>query len=238
MKIIDEEKYFKNKIEILEFIKRNENVYQDLISFLEPAILLDLCLKLPASSMPPILSQVLSKFGVYKDGSDHYLEMLKLLEKYSFLEGNCCEIGSGRYPRLAELTAPQLKLREGTLTIYDPNTLFSNIENVTIIKEKFTKDTNIDRFDTLYGLYPCEAAITIAEKAFEEDKNLMLAFCSCDNSTKQHQKWIGKYWAEDFCMDYREKYGKEAEIINWPSTTGLDFPIMVRRSNKQKSKVK
>lgn len=45
-----------------------------------------------------------------------------------------------------------------------------------------------------------------------------------------------KYWAVDVCMNYREKYGKDAEIISWPSEIGIDFPILVRKSSKQKVK--
>ena len=166
-------------------------------------------------------------------GGKNAVSYLMKVKKYSFLEGNCCEVGAGNYPRLAELTAPQIKLKKGTLTIYEPNILFTKIDNVTIIKDKFKKSTNINHIDTIYGMFPCEASITIAEKAFEEDKNLLLAFCSCDHSTKEHPKWLGTYWAEDFCMDYREKYGHEVEIIDWPTTIGIDFPIMVRQKIKK-----
>lgn len=163
---------------------------------------------------------------------------MKILEDYDLLKGNICEVGAGRYPRLAELVAPKIHTNNGTLTIYDPNVLFTEHKGIKVVKDKFTKSTNIDNIDTLYGLYPCDASIILAEKAFEEDKNLVLAFCACDHSTRKHMKWLGKYWAEDFCMDYREKYGSEAEIINWSSTLNNDHPIMIRRSSKQKSKTK
>lgn len=230
---INIEKYFENKKKILAFIEKNRSKYITLGNWMKKFIEDDLVLSRSINKTPVVLMQILSKFNVYSDGYDPYKELAKLLEKYSFLEGNCCEVGAGNYPRLAELTAPQIKLKKGTLTIYEPNILFTKIDNVTIIKDKFKKSTNINHIDTIYGMFPCEASITIAEKAFEEDKNLLLAFCSCDHSTKEHPKWLGTYWAEDFCMDYREKYGHEVEIIDWPTTIGIDFPIMVRQKIKK-----
>lgn len=238
MTVIDSEKYFSQKDNMLEFIDMNADQYGERVTMLKFTLDTDLSLALDRyNEIPVSLKQILSKFGVLKNGCDEYLEMFKLLEEYSFLEGNCCEVGAGIYPRLAELVWPQLKLRNGSLTIYEPNILLTPFDQVTIVKDKFTGDTNIDSIDTLFALYPCQASIAIAEKAFQEDKNLMLAFCGCNHSTKEHPKWFGKYWAEDFCDDYKEKYGDEVEIIPWPAITGNDLPIMVRRSSKQKEKL-
>lgn len=226
--------YFIKKKELLKFITDNKDKYKEKVPFFEEFISMDYLINIKNIVPPTEVAELLSKFNIYKTKYDPYLEMSYLLEKYSFLEDNCCEIGAGYYPRLAEIVLPKIKLNRGSLTIYEPEIMFSNIENMKVVKEKFTKDTDIEKFDTLYGLYPCEATIAIAEKAFEEDKNLMIAFCSCDNSTKEHPKWIGKYWAEDFCMDYREKYGEEVEIINGFPHNNSDLPIMVRRSRKYK----
>lgn len=193
MGIIDEEKYYAKKEKILNFIIENSQNYADInVTFwLMKEIITDNVLKTNVQKMPATMSQILSKFGVYKEGKDEYEELCKLLEQYSFLEGNVCEVSAGRYPRLAELTAPKIKTRKGTLTIYEPNIILNNMANITIVKDKFTKSTDIAKFDTLYALYPCETTIPIIEKAYEEDKNLMLAFCGCNHSTNsKHKKWI------------------------------------------------
>ncbi len=238
MSEIDIEKYFERKNEMLNFVKNNKEIYNDISAEeLELAIELDLGLVLPVYKTPSRLSQIFSKFEIYNNGKDYYLELVKLLEKYSFLEGNVCEIAAGRYPRLAELTAPKIKMNGGNLTIYEPNIILSQLDNITIIKDEFTKNSNIDKFDTLYALKPCEATITMVERAFEEDKNLMIAFCGCDNSTKKYPKWdVGKYWADSFCMEFKDRYNDETEIINWPSSTGIDTPIMIRQNSKTKVK--
>lgn len=235
--MIDLEKYKKRKLEMLCFLGENMDVYGELGVLISLLLSSDEFFKNPSLQKNVKCTQIFSKFDVYKDGCDPYIEMIKLLERYDFLKGNCCEIGSGSYPRLAELMAPKLQLRGGSLTIYEPDVLFTNMKGMKIVKEKFTKNTDITSVDTLIGLYPCEATIVMAEKAFEEDKNLMLACCDCDHSTKEHPKWFGNYWAEDFCMDYREKYGAEAEIISWSSSIGENLPILVRQSSKHKEKM-
>lgn len=238
MGIIDKEKYFAKKVEMLNFIYCNRDKYGWFTFEIMDDIKEDIFIDSPISRIPMTYQQIFSKFGVFLDKKDIYKDFVKILEDYDFLKGNICEVGAGRYPRLAELVAPKIQTNKGTLTIYDPNVVFDEHKGIKVVKDKFTKSTNIDNIDTLYGLYPCDASVTLAEKAFKEDKNLVLAFCGCDHSSKDHIKWLGKYWAEDFCMDYREKYGKEAEIINWPSTLNNDRPILIRRSSKQKLKTK
>ena len=238
MIVIDENKYFEKKMEMLRFIRENTYGYWPIIPFVEDAIHCDFFLEDSQANIPATLAQLFSRFGVFKEGADPYLELYKLLENYSFLEGNVCEIAAGRYPRLAELTAPQIKERGGSLTVYEPNIIFSEMDNMTIVQDEFTKKTDINQFDTLYASWPCEVTAPIVEKAFENDKNLMLAFCSCNNSTRKYPIRTGKYWAEDFCQYYRKKYGEEAQIINWPDAVGLDTPILIRQSSKQKIKTR
>lgn len=237
MKVFNEEKYFSRKNEMIEFVMNHISQYQGKVGYnILGTLATDYFLQNPTNNIPVSTSvgELLSKFNIYNEGCDPYIEMAKLLDQYSFLEGNCCEVAAGDYPRLAELTIPKIKLNHGNLTIYEPDVIPCNIKDVKIVRERLTKDTDITQFDTLYGMFPCSATLSIVEKAFEEDKNLMLAFCDCNHSTKEHPKWIGKYWAEDLCMDYREKYGNEVNIIQWPSSMGSDLPIMVRRSKKYK----
>lgn len=238
MKAVDKEKYYKHREEILDFLKKYEQKYRDIDLNISLYIETDFCLDLSTSEIPSFLSQILSKFNVYKEGQDEYKEIFNLLDKYSFLDGNCCEVGAGIYPRLAELTSSKIKLNNGSLTVYDPSTIFTNMENIKVIKEAFTKKTNIDKYDTIYGLHPCEASEIMIKKAFKEDKNLMIAFCDCSNHKSNHLRWNRKNWVEKICNYYIKKYGNEVEIINWPSSIDSKLPIMVRESSKYKEKIK
>lgn len=186
------------------------------------------------SSIPVELIQLFSKLQVIYSAIDPYLYICGLLKNLSFLDGNCCEVGAGAYPRLAELVQPYLKQSKHQLTIYEPDIILDKLDNARIIRDKFTKETNIADIDTIYGLFPCGATISMIDKAFEEDKNLLLAFCSCNHNTPTHQWWVGKWWAEDVCIDYREKYGSEVQILKWPKEYNLPYPIMVREKQKVK----
>lgn len=185
-------------------------------------------------SIPNKLRAIFSKFQIIYSNVDPYLYMCELLKDFSFLNGNCCEVGAGAYPRLAELVLPDLKQDNHRLTIYEPEIILDKLDGAKIVRGKFTKETNIADIDTIYGLFPCGATISMIDKAFEEDKNLLLAFCSCNHSTPTHQWWVGKWWAEDVCMDYREKYRNEVQILKWPKKYDIPYPIMVRQKQKVK----
>lgn len=108
------------------------------------------------------------------------------------------------------------------------------MDGAKIVKDKFTKQTNISDIDTIYGLFPCGATISMIDKACEEDKNLLLAFCPCNHTTPAHRWWAGNWWAEDVCVDYKEKYGNEIQILKWSKQYNLPYPIMVREKQKIK----
>jgi len=239
---IDHEKYYDKKKEMIDFLISNIDKYQDLSMLLTSFIIDNSFINAYEMNIPVSLSQIFSKFGVFKEGFDPYIEFKKILDRYSFLDderGNYCEVGAGIYPRLSEIIMPSIDMNHGSLTIYDPNCMFSLSENIHIINEEFTKDTNIKEIDTLYALYPCEATITVVEKAFEEDKNLVVGFCNCDHSDIKYPCTDEyKYWADGVCKIYERMYGSDLDIIGWPSSMKNDLPIMVRRSTKHKEKYK
>lgn len=238
---IDHEKYYDKKKEMIEFLNSNVDKYQQLSLLLSSFIIDNSFTNAYEMNIPTTLCQIFSKFGVFKEEYDPYIEFKKILDKYSFLDdsGTYCEIGAGIYPRLSEIVFPSIDKNHGSLTIYDPNCMFSISENIHIVNEEFTYDTDIQKIDTLYALYPCEATPTILEKAFEEDKNLVLGFCNCDHSDIKYPYTDEyKYWADGVCKIYQTMYGSDLEIIGWPSNMKNDLPIMVRRSTKHKQKNK
>ncbi len=229
MGVIDKEKYYLKKDEMLKFIYSNQDKYDDRGISKFKYILSDYFFDKKVCNIPVELLQIFSKFGVISEGKDIYLEFFKLLNELNFLEGNICEVGSGEYPRLAEIMLPKIKLNGGILTIYDPEILYTDFKGIKIIKEKFTKDTNIESTDTLVGLLPCLASETIVEKAFLENKNLLIGFCGCDHSSRNgFKKGNNKYWAEALSNYYKQRYDNEVEMFSWSDNIKLDYPIMAR----------
>ena len=166
MGVIDYEKYYLKKEEMLKFIYSNQDKYDDRGINEFGAIISDYFINKKLGNIPVTYLQIFSKFGVFKEGQDIYLEFFKLLNELNFLEGNVCEVGAGGYPRLAEIMLPKIKLNGGTLTIYEPEILYTDFKGIKIVKEKFTEDTNIESIDTLVGLMPCIASESIVEQAF------------------------------------------------------------------------
>lgn len=62
----------------------------------------------------------------------------------------------------------------------------------------------------------------------------MIGFCNCDHSNKKYPRGSGRYWANDVCMYFREKYKDEFKLFRLPSALGRDSLIMVRESTKEK----
>ena len=229
MGVIDYEKYYLKKEEMLKFIYSNQDKYDDRGIDKFRDIISDYYIDKNFWNIPVSYFQIFSKFGVFKEGQDIYLEFFKLLNELNFLEGNVCEVGAGGYPRLAEIMLPKIKLNGGTLTIYEPEILYTDFKGIKIVKEKFTEDTNIESIDTLVGLMPCIASESIVEQAFFENKNLLIGFCECDHSSRSGiKKGNNKYWAEALCNYYKKRYGNEAEILSLFDNIGVDIPIMVR----------
>lgn len=161
-------------------------------------------------------------YKVIQKEREQYIALL--LRQLQFLKGNCCEIGSGEKPSLSKLVLPEILKNKKTLTIYDPE-IAENLSNTTIHQKKFTKESDISNIDTLFGLFPCEASITMIDKAILENKNLLLAFCSCNLGTAEHRLWL----AEDICTDYQKIYGSQIEIQQWPEEYEIETPIMIRK---------
>lgn len=231
---INYSKLYKKRKDILNFIMNQPYKAEQK---LELMLVLEMLFQEQNEDMLPLkMKQILSKFQVLEPEKDPYLIFYHLLQQKQFLNGNCCEVGAGVYPTLAEAVAKELKEKEKTLTIYDPQTIPANLgENVILHQEQFTKDANLADIDTLYALFPCSATIPTIEKAIEENKNLLLAFCSCDHSSEQHPWWFGTSWAEDYCCELKEQYGKDLEILNWPPTYPKypkTFPPILARRKK------
>lgn len=233
---LNKKKYFAKKREIMEFIFSNHERYGDertacLATLFQFDFIFDEALGLSHEAM-----EILSKFDIFYDDTDVYKKFYSFLKERNFLRGNVLEVGAGVYPRLCEVIMDEKPPELINVTAYDPALILDTLPGVTLKKEKFTVNTNIDSVDTLYGLFPCKASIPLIDKALDEDKNLLIAFCGCDHSDSEHMKWFGKTWAEDVVDDYREIHGKKLEVFTWDKKLGLDLPIMAYKSQAKQKK--
>lgn len=232
--VINREKYLEEKDNIIRFILENEDLYNiGELMLLFHNFLSDEILNKKYITITEIAA-LLSKFGIINEENDIYFKFYKLLESLGFIKGNILEVGSGPYPRLAEVIRDNHKTSDYNLTIYEKRDVFSIDKKIKIVKDKFTASTDIESIDTIFGLYPCEASIDMTLKGIKENKNLLIAFCNCDHSTEKYPHWFGDYWAVDFCSTIKEEYQDEVEIINNQITPKVKLPILIHKKRISK----
>lgn len=124
-----------------------------------------------------ILRQVYSELGLVSDEENIYLGFIKLLEENFGIDRDIIEVGGGRFPSLAKLIA--LKQETGTITVYDPRlvTTQSICPNMTLKKEKFTKQTPVTEDQLIIAFMPCEATEPAIFAAAQNKADFLIALC-------------------------------------------------------------
>lgn len=227
---INKEKYLEEKDNILKFLKEHKYLYDDrdyemIISLISFDILLDN----ERYSSNCDIAALLSKYNIFTDENDRYLMFYKMLEELDFIKGNSIEIGSGPYPRLAEVIEDNHKRKDYNLTIYEKCEVFRLSKDIKVVKEAFTSSTNIKDVDNIFSIMPCEASIDITLKGIEENKNMLIAYCGCDHSNKIYPKYRKRYWADNFCYMMKERYGNDIEITGWKPLKDEKMPILIHK---------
>jgi len=226
---INEKRLMDTKDEILDFFSRYSNEYDErLLALYKEAII-------SGRMVDRDLAQIYSKFDVLDGENDSFKIFANLLNKYKFLNTNCCEVAAGKYPRLAEIIYPTLKENNKSLIIYDPDIVIHSLYDIEIKKELFTETTDLTGIETLFGTFTCEATTTLVEKALNENKNLLVALCSCDHSSGKYPREFGEYWYESFCNILKKQYQGDISIINWPHDR-FKMPIILRTTEEHKRK--
>lgn len=234
MDFIDARKYYEQREEILDFITKNEDNYSISVARYLRFMITTNSVVSYNGPLATCLLQLLSKYDVIKNEKDFYKVFAETLKKYNLLNGNCCEVAAGEYPRLSEIIYPTVEEKHSNLTIYEPTLTIKKLGNAKLVKEKFTFETDISGYDTLFGMFPCEATIPLIEKSITADKNLLVAFCDCDHSTEKYPFKSGKTWADDVCANLKKEYGDELQILQWPEEIQQPTPILLRMTEEHK----
>lgn len=249
----DMEKFNQRKNDIVNFILESNYPEKQKRNFIETILT-------NPEKVNCTLYQIYSKFGIIPSNEDIYKYFYTLLNQYKFLETNCCEVASGKYPRLSEIVYPTLKENGKSLTIYEPNLIIDELFDAILKKKEFTQSTDIQGIDTLFGTFTCEATVTIVEKALMEQKNLLIGICNCNHATDKYPMMYPRYyfdrvneiisqngdlqefdlpeiyWCESFCEEIKKEYKDRISILNWPSIYGLRQPIILSITEEHKRK--
>lgn len=187
-----------------------------------------------------ILLQIYALFGMLEETDNHYLQFAKMVgEKYGF-DKNILEVGCGYLPMFAKYYN-NLQIRNNKnskITVYDPDIVVNKAKNIKLCKTKFTLESNVDDYDLLVGILPCEATKTIINKAIDSDKEFLIAMCGCTHFSDEEIPWgpFGrmqlpyKYWVENVydlaCLQKYNGYNVDMEYANF------DFPYPIISSKK------
>ena len=128
------------------------------------------------------LAQIYSCIGAYSTYDDPYIGYLNILKKHFDVKCNILDVASGDYPAFGiQVAREQLRLKNGTITMYDPNLVVGKplTSNMILYKEKFTSETNISSFDIVTSILPCSITDLLLNKLLEEDKEFLVGLCSC-----------------------------------------------------------
>ena len=193
-----------------------------------------------SNEVPDILMQVYEELGIFPSGGMFYHKHLKLLKQLFPIDGNIVEIGSGRIPAFANLLAKeQMQIGKGTITLYEPLLveLEAKYPNMTLHKEYFNENTDINNSDLVVGIMPCEATESILANAIKSKKDFYVAMCGCVHSPLQsmymfgygtspeiyQQQVIEK--AQTLIKEYAPYHMEVTKLKNTP----LNYPILYSR---------
>ena len=166
-----------------------------------------------------ICMQIYDELGLLPDSINPYKAFAELInETFNIKDKNIVEIGGGNIPRLAKRIN---KMQDtGTITVYDPNLYISEnkIDNLKLVKRRFSSVTNVSGADLLIGLLPCGSSSIIVKAATRYNKDFMITLCDSHNTLE--------------CLDGVE------EDLEWPINFIENTRCIVEENNMGKLKVK
>lgn len=182
---------------------------------------------------PDILMQVYEELGIEHKIGTFYQEHFNRINRRFGLDKNILEIGSGMMPAFANKVACyQQTIKKGTITLYEPLLIIDEPKypNMTIYKEKFTKDTIIKDYDLLVGIFPCDSTRLIIEQACNNQKDFYIAMCGCVHNSMPMYPMSPKMYQQSI-IDTATKLVEEnnmGELIieQLPEDYDIDYPIL------------
>lgn len=125
-----------------------------------------------------VLHQVYSMTGAYDNIENFYDSCIEdMKEIYDIENGHLLDVGCGLMPAFAKRVSD--RQTKGTVTAMDPDVIVTELGKVKIFKENFTMQTDVTKYDLVYGILPCEATLTMIKRANECDKDLYVQLCGC-----------------------------------------------------------
>lgn len=182
----------------------------------------------PIREASDVLNQIYEYLGIFKLEKDNAHDIfINLMRERMDINRNLLEVGCGYYPSLAKRIASMQKY--GSVTAIDPVVVTTDVEGIRVIKGCFTSSFGLEKYDMLYGLYPCDATIDMIELSSLYDKDLCILACDCCDTPfgeLDMDEWIEYV---DNLLKESVPSGREYAIENISS---LEVPLITTRKLK------
>lgn len=179
------------------------------------------CVKLRDSS--DVLNQIYELFGIFEHNKDNAYDIfINHMTKRMDINRKLLDVGCGCYPSLASRIAKIQKY--GSVTAIDPRVVTTDVQGITVIKDKFTLESQFTEFDMLYGMYPCDATVSMIKFANIYDIDLCILACNCCDTP------LGKMNNMKMWLKYIESVIKESiprgRIYKIENVRSLNRPLI------------
>lgn len=109
---------------------------------------------------------------------DRYKGYFKFLNQEFDIISNILEIGSGTFPTLAHyIDDVQTSKKKGSIEIYDPELVTTNLGNIIANKSLFIKNDKVEEKDLIIGMTPRGATELIVKTANKYKKPFSILMC-------------------------------------------------------------
>ena len=156
--------------------------------------------------------QVYSYTGIFGPKDDIYYGYYKKLSEIFDIDCSVLDVASGYVPAFGTIVAgKQMELHnpKGKVTVCDPALITNNAKhsNMIIKRDKFSKDTDISKYDLVTGIMPCSVTRDIIKACCEQDRNFYIGLCFCepaDYIPKEYKMFFEENidYAKEVCADY------------------------------------
>lgn len=146
-----------------------------------------------------------------------YSYLVKNYSKYHKKE--ILEVGCGRTARLSRMLKSYYNM-----TAMDPKVEYNNHYFVRCIKQEFTENTPIDKYDFIFGLEPCDATEHIIRACVKAKKDFIVVLCGVPH------KRIDGIMPEDADSWYNYLVSIDKDFLTLERLKNPDFsPYIIRK---------
>ena len=173
-------------LKISDFVNKHKDVFsEEELNFLSKNYLWGL----RSNYVSCILTQLYDELNLIEEDKNVYLAFANLIDQIFGLEQNILEVGGGIFPRLATHIA--LKQKEGTITVIDPrlSKTTTNIPNLKLYKEKFSKNIIPKNTTLMVAQMPYGTTEAIIENACKNKMDFIIAL---GDAQIENSDWINE----------------------------------------------